>query len=124
MINVLLKRFLQKYTTAFFFVTFQDICCDVDSKRDDMKWMVQVLDSLLPYVSEEQRHAEQRNLEGLVGRYKHLIPTIDMTITKTEMYTKCFVYKKEVSEVSTWPLVRLCTRLRVVKLYSKITYVF
>lgn len=89
-----------------------------------MKWMVQVLDSLLPYVSEEQRHAEQRNLEGLVGRYKHLIPTIDMTITKTEMYTKCFVYKKEVSEVSTWPLVRLFTRLRVVKLYLKITNVF
>lgn len=65
-----------------------------------MKWMVQVLDSLLPYVSEEQQNVEQRNLEELIARYKHLIPTIDMTITKTEMYTKCIVYKKEVSEVS------------------------
>lgn len=65
-----------------------------------MKWMVQVLDSLLPYVSDEQQQVEQKNLENLIGRYKHLIPTIDMTITKTEMYTKCIVYKKEVTEVS------------------------
>jgi len=65
-----------------------------------MKWMVQVLDSLLPYVSEEQQQVEQKNLEELISRYKHLIPTIDMTITKTEMYTKCFTYKKEVTEVS------------------------
>lgn len=62
--------------------------------------MVQVLDSLLPYVSEEHKLAEQTNLEELINRYKHLIPTIDMTITKTEMYTKCFIYKKEVTEVS------------------------
>jgi len=65
-----------------------------------MKWMVQVLDSLLPYVSDEQKLIEQKNLENLIGRYKHLIPTIDMTITKTELYTKCIVYKKEVTEVS------------------------
>jgi len=65
-----------------------------------MKWMVQILDSLLPYVSENQQQIEQKNLEELIVRYKHLIPTIDMTITKTEMYTKCFIYKKEVTEVS------------------------
>lgn len=65
-----------------------------------MKWMVQVLESLLPYIPEEEQKVEQKNLEELIGRYKHLIPTIDMTITKTEMYTKCFVYKKEVTEVS------------------------
>lgn len=65
-----------------------------------MKWMVQVLESLLPYIPEEEQNVEQKNLEELIGRYKHLIPTIDMTITKTEMYTKCFVYKKEVTEVS------------------------
>lgn len=62
--------------------------------------MVQVLDSLLPYVSEESQLNEQQNLENLIGRYKHLIPTIDMAITKTDIYTKCFMYKKEVTEVS------------------------
>lgn len=65
-----------------------------------MKWMVQVLDSLLPYVYEEKQQVEQKDLERLIGRYKHLIPSIDMTITKTEMYTKCIIYKKEVTEVS------------------------
>lgn len=65
-----------------------------------MKWMVQVLDSLLPYVSEEQQQIEQNNLEQLIGRYKHLIPNINVTINKTELYTKCFIYKKEVTEVS------------------------
>lgn len=78
----------------------QEICHNVDSKRDDMKWMVQILDSLLPYIPKEQQQVEQKNLEKLIARYKHLIPTIDMTITKTDMYTKCFIYKKEVTEVS------------------------
>lgn len=62
--------------------------------------MVQVLDNLLPYVPEEQQQIEQTKLEELIARYKHLIPTIDMTITKTELYTKCIIYKNEVTEVS------------------------
>lgn len=65
-----------------------------------MKWMVQILDSILPFVPKELQQMEQTNLEELISRYKHLIPNIDMTITKTELYTKCFVYKKEVIEVS------------------------
>lgn len=61
--------------------------------------MVQVFDSLLPYISEEQQQNEQQHLEKLIGRYKSLIPNIDLTITKTEMYSKCFIYNKEVTEV-------------------------
>lgn len=82
-----------------------------------MKWMVQVLDSLLPYVSEEQQQIEQNNLEELIGRYKHLIPTIDLTITKTEMYTKCFLYKKEVTEVRLFKLIYvfLCSKIVRIK---------
>lgn len=73
-----------------------------------MKWTVQILDSLLPYIPEEQQQLEQKNLERLIARYKHLIPTIDMTITKTEMYTKYFVYKKEVTEVSSFIYIFYC----------------
>lgn len=61
--------------------------------------MVQVFDSLLPYIPEQQQEIEQKNLEELIGQYKHLIPNIDLTITKTEMYSKCFIYNKEVIEV-------------------------
>lgn len=78
-----------------------------------MKWMVQVLDSLLPYIPEEEQKVEQKNLEELIGRYKHLIPTIDMTITKTEMYTKCFVYKKEVTEVSGFQFIYFFNRILI-----------
>lgn len=61
--------------------------------------MVQVFDSLLPYIPEQQQEIEQKNLEELIGQYKHLIPNIDLTITKTEMYSKCFIYNKEVIKV-------------------------
>lgn len=32
-------------------------------------------------------------------RYKKLIPIIEMTVVRTELYSKCYTYKREVSEV-------------------------
>lgn len=64
-----------------------------------MKWLVKTLDSLLPYASEQEAAAEQQNLEALIGRYKNLIPTIEITMTKTEVFSKCYTYRREVHEV-------------------------
>lgn len=86
--------------------------------------MVQVLDSLLPYVSEEQQQVEQNNLEQLIGRYKHLIPNIDVTINKTELYTKCFVYKKEVTEVSKYCVPQLNTCRNEVRIERFVCFLF
>ncbi|KAL1139459.1 hypothetical protein AAG570_006443 [Ranatra chinensis] len=62
-----------------------------------MKWLVQTLDGLANHAS--NANLEQKRLEELITRYKRLIPTIEMTIVRTELYSKCYTYSKEVNEV-------------------------
>lgn len=64
-----------------------------------MKWLVQTLDSLSSHCPELQGQEEQQKLEALITRYKNLIPTIEVTMVKTEVYSKCYTYRKEVREV-------------------------
>ncbi|XP_063222936.1 muscle-specific protein 300 kDa isoform X4 [Bacillus rossius redtenbacheri] len=78
---------------------FQGICREVEVKRENMKWLVQTLDALAAHVSEEESATEQTRLEQLISRYKNLIPTIELTITKTDVHYKCYTYRKEVREV-------------------------
>ncbi|XP_025834538.1 nesprin-1 isoform X2 [Agrilus planipennis] len=92
---------------------FQGVCNDADNKRDDVKWLVQCLDFLLTSCSESDATVEQSKLESLITKYKNLIPTLEITMTKTETLTKCYMYRKEVQEV--------CTLLRRVREQSKET---
>lgn len=62
-----------------------------------MKWLVQTLDTLSSHTPDSGE--EQTKLEQLIVRYKNLIPTIEMTVTRTELYSKCYTYRKEVKEV-------------------------
>ena len=64
-----------------------------------MKWLVKTLDHLLSYTSEEEANIEQKKLEDLIARYKNLIPTIEITMVKTEVFSKCYTYRREVHEV-------------------------
>lgn len=64
-----------------------------------MKWLVKTLDSLLPYATEDEAVTEQKNLEALIARYKNLIPTIEITMVKTEVFSKSYTYRREVHEV-------------------------
>lgn len=70
----------------------------MDSKREEMKWLVQTLDALSAHAPDAT--VEQQKLQQLIARYKSLIPTIEMTVTRTELYTKCYTYSKEVKDVS------------------------
>lgn len=63
--------------------------------------MVQTLDSLTSNRSDHEAITEQKHLEQLITRYKNLIPTIEITMTKTEIYSKSYTYRKEVREVCT-----------------------
>jgi nesprin-1 len=66
-----------------------------------MKWLVQTLDSLTSNRSDQEATTEQRKLEQLITRYKNLIPTIEITMTKTDIYSRSYTYRKEVREVCT-----------------------
>nr|XP_034172930.1 nesprin-1 isoform X14 [Osmia lignaria] len=94
---------------------FQKICREADSKREEMKWLVQTLDSLTSNRSDHEALSEQNRLEQLITRYKNLIPTIEITMTKTDIYSKSYTYRKEVREV--------CTLLRKVRDQSKVDVV-
>ncbi|XP_038215060.1 nesprin-1 [Zerene cesonia] len=78
---------------------FQNICREADRKREDMKWLVQTLDMLSNHCSDTEAQEEQVKLENLISRYKNLIPTIEITMIKTETYTRCYTYRREVHEV-------------------------
>lgn len=94
---------------------YQKICREADSKREEMKWLVQTLDSLTSNRSDHEALSEQNRLEQLITRYKNLIPTIEITMTKTDIYSKSYTYRKEVREV--------CTLLRKVRDQSKVDVV-
>lgn len=64
-----------------------------------MKWLVQTLDMLTNHCPEGEAQEEQIKLENLIARYKNLIPTIEITMIKTETYTRCYTYRREVHEV-------------------------
>lgn len=64
-----------------------------------MKWLVQTLDMLTNHCSDTEAQEEQVRLENLIARYKNLIPTIEITMIKTETYTRCYTYRREVHEV-------------------------
>ncbi|XP_043257159.1 nesprin-1 isoform X10 [Colletes gigas] len=91
------------------------ICREADSKREEMKWLVQSLDSLTSNRFDHEALSEQNRLEQLITRYKNLIPTIEITMTKTDIYSKSYTYRKEVREV--------CTLLHKVREQSKIDVV-
>lgn len=78
------------------------MCQTVDSRREDVKWLVRKLDNLLAHIPEDEGAAEQKKLDNLLARYKSLLPEIDTTIMITETITKCFVYREEVVEVNRW----------------------
>lgn len=55
-----------------------------------MKWLLKTLDFLVSHAPEDVVHAEQNKLEELVSRYKVLIPSIEITMIKTEVFSKCY----------------------------------
>jgi nesprin-1 len=72
----------------------------VDAKREEVKWLVQTLEQLTSDCDDPQSLKEHSNLEELVARYKGLVPTIEMTIIKSDVYSKCYNYRREAKEVS------------------------
>lgn len=83
------------------------MCKDTDSKREDIKWLVQTLDSLTSHSPQTQALEEQKKLEALITRYKNLIPSLEITMVRTETLSKCYTYRREVREVCS-----LLTRVR------------
>lgn len=75
------------------------MCGDMEIRRESMKWLVQMLDSLITHIPEEDGQYEQQKLESLIARYKALVPTIESALIRTETYTKCYHYREDIEDV-------------------------
>ena len=53
-----------------------------------MKWLVQKLDQLVSHRADDSGLSEQKRLEGLIMRYKSMMPVIEVTMLKIEVHTK------------------------------------
>lgn len=93
-----IEIFLMHHTNFLVFFS-QQICQNVDENRTYIKWLVQKHDMLSPYYPKISA-AEHEKLQALMERYKSLLPVIETTITRTESISRCYLYKKEVIEVS------------------------
>ena len=43
--------------------------------------------------------SEQKRLEGLITRYKAMIPIIETTMVKIEIYSKAYTFRAEIRKV-------------------------
>ena len=78
---------------------FQHICCYVELRREDMKWLVQQLNQLFSHRADTDGLSEQKRLEGLITRYKSMIPVIETIMVKIKTYSRNYTFRAEVQEV-------------------------
>jgi nesprin-1 len=64
-----------------------------------MKQLVQMLDSLVSRRADDEALREQDLLEQLITRYKNMVPTIEMTMVKTEVHSRCYTYRTDTQKV-------------------------
>ncbi|CAH1403532.1 unnamed protein product [Nezara viridula] len=82
-VDISIKNLLQELSTA--------------EEFENERLTFQTLDTLASHGANPAE--EQAKLDQLLTRYKKLIPVIEMTVVRTELYSKCYTYKREVSEV-------------------------
>ncbi|XP_022255070.1 nesprin-1-like [Limulus polyphemus] len=83
-------------------VKFQEMCKDVDTHEEDVKWLVQKLENLVLKLPDTEAVQEKNRLDALVDRYKNLVPIIETTVIYTETISKCYIFREEVQEVTCW----------------------
>ena len=64
-----------------------------------MKWLVQKLDQLVSHRADDSGLSEQKRLEGLITRYKSMIPVIEMTMGKIDTYSRSYELREEIARV-------------------------
>ncbi len=96
------QRQLLFYYQKIPLMLLQQLCRDVDSRREDMKWLVQKLDQLVSHRADDSGLSEQKRLEGLITRYKSMIPVIEVTMQKIDVYSRSYAFREEAAKVDSF----------------------
>ena len=81
---------------------FQQVVKNIDKHREDAKWLVKTLDELIANTPEQEAKTEQAKLDAALDRYKALMPSIEITTTRSSIVVKCHDYKDAVEEQMEW----------------------
>merc|ERR1712077_49416 len=74
--------------------TFNSLCKDLE-RAEVRKWLQQILEILMAERSKEERNDQIGKLDGLIKKHENLIPTVQKTQVKVDLYWKCYAYGDE-----------------------------
>ena len=73
---------------------YQALTKDLE-KTEVKKWLAQILEILMAERAKDQRKSEFDQLESLVEKHEHLVPTVQKTQIMVDLYWKCYAYGDE-----------------------------
>ena len=84
------------------FIHSQAIVKNIDSHCDEAKWLQATLEDLAETSSDREVQQERARLGGVLERYQDLMPTIEVTETKSSLVVRCYEYKEEMEQKVAW----------------------
>ena len=75
---------------------FQALCKDLE-RADIKRWLKQMLEILMAERSKDEKTTYGNNLEALIVKHENLIPTVQKTQFKVDLYWKCYAYGDELA---------------------------
>ena len=64
-------------------------------RADIKRWLKQILEILMAERSKDEKVGQNTKLEALIQKHEDLIPTVQKTQVKVDLYWKCYAYGDE-----------------------------
>ncbi|XP_070576380.1 nesprin-1-like [Ptychodera flava] len=81
---------------------FQAISEEVKGHQSEIQWLVDRFAELAQGCTEEERNAEDKKLNELLERQKHLLPRIEIVKVEAKVIEECFEYQTVIKTTKTW----------------------
>ncbi|TRY71682.1 hypothetical protein TCAL_11270 [Tigriopus californicus] len=75
---------------------FHALCKDL-YREEVKKWLQQMLEILMAERAKEERKEQISKLDGLIERHENLVPNVNQTQIKVDLYWKCYAYGDELA---------------------------
>jgi len=75
---------------------FHALCKDL-YREEIKKWLKEMLDILMAERSKEERGEQGEKLDALIKRHEDLVPNVNSTQIKVDLYWKCYAYGDELA---------------------------
>ena len=76
---------------------FQKALCKDLYREEVKKWLQQMLEILMAERAKEERKEQIAKLDALIQRHENLVPNVNQTQIKVDLYWKCYAYGDELA---------------------------